>query len=792
MNRSGILKGAPLDLIDRKSFLPTGNRAKTLCRDGLKSLVLLLFIACPALAQPDLLNDTGDGTYERLAEVLPDPQAKPLAGKVIVVDPGHGGKESGAVGPGGLLEKDVNLGVGIALADLLRQAGASVLLTRTFDTQVATGSTSLAADLFARIELANAAHADLFLSIHHNATLDPKNERNMTETYYRMVEPGPSGDAAAFIHSHLLRNLLLPQEKLLPGNYAVLRNAKVPAVLGEASYLSNAFTEKKLKSPEKQQLEAQAYFAGILDYFAHGTPRVLTLGKLNNHPATPTFFAKLDGGGSPIDPASIAFTLDGKRLPAYFETAGQRVLYRPADPLSNGLHHLALQFRNLGGNSSMRMEATMSISRPAQQLQLEYPLSAIPKAGPIPVILKVRDAYGEPVADGTPVTWNSDRGTFVSARTFTRSGRAIAYLKPQGKPRRINARVGKLASTLLLPKTQRPILLGLLKKPDGTALAGAQVLAPGRDGVKMTESNEDGYWWLDPAPTGLHSLSFAKPGYLPSSVPQRTGTFLSTSLRSATLASWSFPLVLNPEGGPEDRDPARRRASRANWQVASFLKDYLEAAGATAVLTRAADEGPSDIERVRLANQQHAMLFLSLSHASASLQTSHYPSSLKGQQIATALRLALLDDGNRAFEGETVPGSTYPLIQTTCPSVAVRMPLEGDLSTAMARREAYRLFLGLMPRHPHAATVSVQLLGPEGQPVTNGLVSLDGLWHGQTDENGRWSFGNLEPGDHQLGVEAGAGRRSYWIAGLDADERRVVVIDLARPQLPENLAARPR
>lgn len=725
--------------------------------------------------------------YSALVDALPAPSAQPLKDRVIVVDPGHGGKESGTVGPAGTKEKDVNLAVAKQLAALLKQAGAKVVLTREGDTGVAPEGSPLAEDLKARVEIANKLGADLFVSVHHNATLDSAKSLETTETYYKMDDPGPSVDVGAALHRALVRNLQLPNERLMPGNYAVLRNAKVPAVLGEASYLTHAPTEAKLRTPEKQLLEAQAYYLGILDYFAKGTPSIAEFNPVaGSDPARPTWQAHFTGG--PIDPASIELRLDGKLVAGYFDPEEQTLLFQPERTLSNATHSLSLQARNVGGNTTPRLERPLAIARPATTMRSEPLVSALPEEGPLPVAVRVNDAQGMPVADGTEVRWKVTGAKVERATTFTRDGLSFNYLKATSPKARLEAAAGAAKLVLPLPTKRRSLLSGWIQGPDKLPLEGVGIIALGRDESRMTRSNPDGYWWFDQPPKQLQELRVVKPGIRsqaftlsrPQYVPIEVPAFTSPQMQAQTV-------FLNPEGGSEDKDANRRKLSGYNWMVADYLRGYLEAAGAKAVLTRGRDESPSDVQRVRDANRAGAMLFLTIGHSTTGqLRTSHYPSSAKGKQIAGDIRSAL----TRVLEatGSTVADSTYTLIQTTCPSVTVVPgPAPATDTSARARREAYGIFLGLMPPHPKAASLSIRLI-KTGAPVANGSTSLDLQWYGQTDAAGSWHYANLEPGEHYLTVSDGTTTRSFWITGLEAGETRRLTLDLDRPEVPENLA----
>lgn len=727
----------------------------------------------------------GDHTYQALVDTLPRAGERPLVGRTIVVDPGHGGSETGAVGPAGVMEKDVNLAVARRLAGLLRSAGARVVLTRDADREVGPAGCSLAEDLKARIDEANAIHADLFVSIHHNATLDPLNERNQTETYYKMDDPGPSEDAGRAIHRHLLRNLDLPQEKLLPGNYAVLRGATVPAVLGEASYLSNAFTEAKLRDPAKQLLEAEAYFAGILDYFAHGTPSITRFETPDASASErPSIRAQLDGGGTAIDPASVLLTLDAKTCAAYFDAQTSRVIFQPDLPLANGPHVLRLSARNLGGNATPTAEKTLFVDRPAARVDVMATLSSLPTQGPMPLSVRVTDALGLPVADGTAVHWWASTGRLRADQTLTRNGLAFDTLLEARTATRVRAQAGAFTASWALPASSAPALHGIVLGSDDKGLGSVTIVAEGRRDTRMTQSDAEGNWYLDSVPSGLRRLKFVRPGTTersldlvrPAYVTMRLGASMVPYLQGQTI-------VLNPEGGVEDPVPARRRMADYNYLVADKLRGYLQAAGANVVLTRGPDENPNDVQRVRVANRLGAMLFLTIGHGTSDrVVTSHYPRSAKGEQIAKAIRAAL-SSALEARDGVTEPDSSYTLIETTCPSVTVvpgSVTPGADDTPPRARREAYGIMLGLMPRDPLSAALRVRVRR-HGLPVPDARVTADGQWIGQTDVTGTWRFFDLAPGDHELIVSDGRQQIARMVPRLGPGEVREVPVDLAHP-----------
>ena len=147
-----------------------------------------------------------------------------LRGKTIVIDPGHGGPEHGALGPQGLQEAEVNLGVALYLWGLLKYSGVNALLTRSADTSVDTSAVfSLEKDLDARSALANRNNADLFISIHHNADINRRN-RNDIQIYYKMSDTGPSRDIAKNILQGLRKKLNVSEGNIYTGQLSRLED----------------------------------------------------------------------------------------------------------------------------------------------------------------------------------------------------------------------------------------------------------------------------------------------------------------------------------------------------------------------------------------------------------------------------------------------------------------------------------------------------------------------------------------------------------------------------------------
>src|SRR4030067_518239 len=134
--------------------------------------------------------------YDRRVDALAAADSAALAGRRIVLDPGHGGIFRGALGVGGLTEAEVNLGVALFLRGLLEARGAEVRMTRTDDRDfLSPADSSLRSDLAERVRIANAFAPDLFVSIHHNADPRGAHDVNETQTHYKLADQGPPLDA---------------------------------------------------------------------------------------------------------------------------------------------------------------------------------------------------------------------------------------------------------------------------------------------------------------------------------------------------------------------------------------------------------------------------------------------------------------------------------------------------------------------------------------------------------------------------------------------------------------------
>lgn len=182
-----------------------------------------------------------------------NPSSGSPRGKVLVIiDPGHGGKDPGAVGLKGLKEKNVILPISLDVSRLLQEKGIQVELTRSADYFVS---------LQRRADLANQAGADIFVSIHANAVGGDRSHINGMEVFYYEHR-----DLSEAIHRSIVSSINVGDRGVKRGQFYVLRKSGMPASLVEVGFVTGTEDNRKLSNPAYLHKMAQAIARGILDY----------------------------------------------------------------------------------------------------------------------------------------------------------------------------------------------------------------------------------------------------------------------------------------------------------------------------------------------------------------------------------------------------------------------------------------------------------------------------------------------------------------------------------------------
>lgn len=186
--------------------------------------------------------------------ILPD-ENRPLYGKKIMLDPGHGGDDIGHKGDYlGLLEKDITLKLGLELKRKLEGLGATVYMTREEDKNIYTTK---------RIEEANKTKPDFFISIHMDYF--PRASVKGVEMFHFEDDNESKGLALSILER--LKEYELPTRGIKEGNFYVFRGVSVSSLLIEAGYLSSKEEECKLNKDEYVEKLVDAIARGVVDYF---------------------------------------------------------------------------------------------------------------------------------------------------------------------------------------------------------------------------------------------------------------------------------------------------------------------------------------------------------------------------------------------------------------------------------------------------------------------------------------------------------------------------------------------
>ncbi|XRD25615.1 N-acetylmuramoyl-L-alanine amidase [Lysinibacillus fusiformis] len=184
--------------------------------------------------------------------------AKPLQNRVIILDPGHGGKDPGTV-KGSVSEKSITLKVSTQVKQLLENAGAKVYMTRTGDTYPS---------LQDRVDFTQANYGEIFVSVHVNSAANSSAQG--TETYYA-ISTGDMYqediDLATFVNNQIVNNLNMKNRGVKQEQYYVIRNMVIPSILVELGFLTNTEDHNKMTNDQYVNLFAESIYNGILQYY---------------------------------------------------------------------------------------------------------------------------------------------------------------------------------------------------------------------------------------------------------------------------------------------------------------------------------------------------------------------------------------------------------------------------------------------------------------------------------------------------------------------------------------------
>ena len=190
----------------------------------------------------------------------------PKAVYTIVIDAGHGGRDDGCSGINGTKESGINLAIAKTLKGYIETLGIKVVMTRQDDNGLydANATNFKVSDMEKRIEIIEDNNPDIVLSIHQNAYSD--RSQYGAQVFFQESDD-VSYQFAESVQSMLVNQLDSPRSGVIAGDYYLLKESNLPAVIVECGYLSNEREESLLKTEEYQQKVAYAIMCGVVKYF---------------------------------------------------------------------------------------------------------------------------------------------------------------------------------------------------------------------------------------------------------------------------------------------------------------------------------------------------------------------------------------------------------------------------------------------------------------------------------------------------------------------------------------------
>lgn len=233
----------------------------------LLTITIILLSACSEVT--DTVNEEISNGKKDVAVADTTKPVLPLNGKTIILDPGHGGIDPGAVA-NDLEEKALNLTISLYTKELLEEQGAEVILTRETDDKIPFED---------RVAFSEEHDADIFVSIHHNT--NEYTDINGTQVYYNEVPysgtvnpyPEESMELAESIQKKLTDGAGLNDMGVKEDLYYVLRMNTIPSVIVEVAFVTNPQDAARLKNDSDLQLFSQLISDGIFDYLTDSEPK---------------------------------------------------------------------------------------------------------------------------------------------------------------------------------------------------------------------------------------------------------------------------------------------------------------------------------------------------------------------------------------------------------------------------------------------------------------------------------------------------------------------------------------
>ncbi|MDE3057824.1 MAG: N-acetylmuramoyl-L-alanine amidase [Bacteroidota bacterium] len=712
------------------------------------------------------------------------------------VDPGHGGEDRFSHGPANdVVEADVNLRTALDLAHYLRGAGAVVYMSRTKDTTVT---------LSDRPKISNASGANIFISVHHNAVGNSEaRSTNFTSVWYHARPTDAeynacNQDLAKYIQRDLAYAMGNPGSPNSPSfdgtmndysiypdaGFAVLRLAKIPAVLIECSFFSSAYEEQRLKLSEFNDIEAWGIFKGISRYLKAGIPKLRMISDTVSPLYRPTLVVQASDS-SGIDKQSVVVKLDGKEVNAAFDPDSNLITFTPAADLAGGAHTFDVVVRNRNGNASFPFRKNIVIMPPVDSVAITAaPQQLPPASGAISAVTsEAFDEKGNPCADGTQIFLSAANGTISQSVTIM-NGSALAYFMPtavEGVDTITASASGKTwKAVIVVRSSSEKILTGkVFSAADSLPIAGAMLVShkelPTPFSLPLrTQTYADGRYILsDELGDSVH-LDVGQAGYygksvtIPALLSITQADFYLVPVANRVLFGKKFVLDAQfggAETGPVvERDGSTLRTSDVNLAIARRLARLLSEAGASVTLVRKYDVSLTEHERLEYINTQKAgspfqeRLYISVNATDASGKCSVSGDATVqrtpiGQSLLWGLSTTIHRDTTEVHFGRTPFTDNIPFGALTIFLPAISDAMYSAPVNYVADRCAWGIYRGLLKANGYQETAATTFSQPAGTAPPYATVVLDNALSTVSAGDGSFMFYGVTGGMHRTRVE---------------------------------------
>jgi hypothetical protein len=545
---------------------------------------------------------------------------------------------------------------------LLQADGAEVFMTRDTDKYLSLGQ---------RVQKAKQLKPDLFVSIHHNASLSPR-KTNRSEIYYNALDSGLSKTAGTDMIEKLKSHGFGQNSIIVPGGFFVLRNNEAPAILTEGSYISIPEIEKRLKTGKALTDQAEALRQAIRATFSKGPLKIKLLVADKPVKINTPFFNFIFTANKPI--AKIKARMANTKTNFGFDllpTVSNTYRLYNTESLQSGTYNLKLTFQAKDGTMSPKISLPLKVELPLAGGAIKPIAPFIPAGfkGKFPVQIDLHDSEGNLNTRSTPIAiCYGDEGETVI--TTDKDGHSLALLDLSGEEkdsleiRLVHDRKIIEHKWVKIKEPVKRFVIGKVTDQFGKEIKGVEL----DYGLKKVKTTVGGYFYLE-YPRVYENLQLK---IMPPDGYKQTTTWIKTKGEP-----FSFKIIkLEPVSQRLLGKKIGILAPKSFKNLLNeFESDLIEAGAKVTILpmpeTMRHPEYQAVLE-VNLANDFDLILSFKRENC-GTINARHYHRGGKGKFIADSLAFSL-KQSRHPVDLKVVPGSDYEISHTGATAVVIAFP----------------------------------------------------------------------------------------------------------------------